>query len=304
MKRVGKRFRGKKVTFAQRLMIVFFVVLFLPFSYIIYIYSSGLTDMAKAEVVKPYEQSVEFAAERYNEFFVEIERDFDFLNKYTLLRENLEMDKKSTAMQSVVADSSLGDVLSIMFADNHQMRVMIYHDNQYLYNPRCFSNIETMEGKEYYDDVMKLTKDDNLFRIGQDDDGYRFYIYRRYNTLENRNVFFEISISYANFIKMLAADSEKSPKLYFTFNDGKTYLLDKNEPKICGVETGRGIYTIRQDIAKKCSITGTFKKNGISSASDGLYVGGSVGHISDGNSAVVRSKNYGYIPDKASQQCG
>ena len=169
----------RKFAYSERLMIVFFVLLFVPFFYVLCLHAGSLMSTYKNKVVEKHEQNIEWAAKEYNNFYLEVKRQFEFLNSYSELKQILKLSTPMSLMDTLEYEMSINDIFTAMLTVYDSNRPVVYHDNAHIKSSDTFHPIDELIEKEYYHDLENLSMGDIYTVIENRGGEYRLCIYNR-----------------------------------------------------------------------------------------------------------------------------
>lgn len=253
--------RKRKFVYSEKLMAVFFVLLFVPFFYVLCLHSGNLMTTYKNRVVDRHEQKIEWAAKEYNNFYLETERQFVFLNSYSDLKQILKIDSPSSLIDTVEREIKINEIFTAMLTVYDSNRPVVYHENEYIFSSDTFRKIDELKDKKYYNDLKNLPTSETYSVIEERNGEYRFCIYSRYKNIENIYAILEISIPCQELFRKLDIVNDSNAQMYFTAENNKSYLLDLSEPRetVLSISNQQGI--IERPVMKNCKITAVFDKS-------------------------------------------
>ena len=279
MKKLAMFVSKRKFAYSERLMIVFFVLLFVPFFYVLCLHAGSLMSTYKNKVVEKHEQNIEWAAKEYNNFYLEVKRQFEFLNSYSELKQILKLSTPMSLMDTLEYEMSINDIFTAMLTVYDSNRPVVYHDNAHIKSSDTFHPIDELIEKEYYHDLENLSMGDIYTVIENRGGEYRLCIYSRYNNIENIYAILEISAPCRELFRKLGVVYGESCRTYFTSENSTNYLLEPTSSFESTIDITNRQSCVERIVAENCKLTCVFEKSEYWSYIIMVLVGASVATI-------------------------
>ncbi len=261
MKKLAVFIRKRKFAYSERLMMVFFVLLFVPFFYVLCLHAGNLMTTYKNKVFEKYEQDIEWAAKEFNNFYVEAERQFEFLNSYSDLRQTLKLESPVSLMQTIEQELTMDEIFSAMRTVNGTTKSVVYHSNEFIRSSDIFHNISELKEKEYYSALEQLGAGKNYSVIEKRNGEYRFCIYTKYSSFDNIYAIIEVSAPCRELFSKLGIVNNPNSQMYFTGEDGATYILAYSSPEKIELNIRKTQSFTEKSVGENCMVTCVFENS-------------------------------------------
>lgn len=205
-----------KDSYSRRLNKVLSLFLLVPFSILVIISLSQLSEYIKNNTISKYDVELSDFSKDYEKFLIEVDEKLNFLVNYDKIRELINLDEKSSIYYSIDNMKIIDRVVGALISSNYKINIRIYTDNDYIYMPQFFSKITMLKHFDYYDKLKDL-KDFNTYYAIKHDGTFFFSAYTKYTG--NNTGIVEISVPCSQISKLYKGKSISHSGIFININD-------------------------------------------------------------------------------------